>query len=111
MTTASPFRPARGQNQKQTASTTSAPYTCGAGSRSIRFLNAGSVVVYVRTGRTGAAFDGATITATTGDTPIGPASSASSCLVIEKPPEHDTVAVLADSTTSVINFQPGEGGM
>lgn len=111
MTTQSPFRPARGANQKQTATTTSASYTVGAGSRSVRFLNAGSVVVYVRTGRIGASYDGATIVATAADTPIGPATSASSCLVIEKPPEHDAVAILADSTTSVINFQPGEGGM
>ena len=25
--------------------------------------------------------------------------------------EHDTIAILADTTTSVVNFQPGEGGM
>jgi hypothetical protein len=110
MTTQSPFRPFRGANQKQTATTTSAPFTIGIGQRSVRFLNAGAVVVYVRTGRSGASYEG-TIVATNADTPIGPASSASSCLVIEKPPEHDTVAILADSTTSVINFQPGEGGM
>lgn len=111
MTVASPFRPARGKNQKQTATTTSASYTIGMGEKSVRFLNAGTVVVYVRTGRIGASFDGATVVATSADTPVGPASSASSCLVIEKPAEHDTVAVLADSTTAVINFQPGEGGM
>ena len=111
MTIASPFRPKRGGNQKQTATTTSASYTIGMGEKSVRFLNAGSVVVYVRTGRIGASYDGATIVATNADTPVGPASSASSCIVIEKPPEHDTVAILADSTTSVVNFQPGEGGM
>lgn len=111
MTIASPFRPKRGANQKQTATTTSASYTIGPGEKSVRFLNAGTVVVYVRTGRIGASYDGATITATNGDTPVGPAGSASSVVVLEKPPEHDTVAVVADSTTAVINFQPGEGGM
>jgi hypothetical protein len=111
MTTASPFRASRGQNQKQTATTTSASYTCGLGNRSVRFVNTGTVPVYVRTGRIGASYDGATVVATAGDTVLGPVSSPASVLVIEKPPEHDTIAVLADSTTAVVFFQPGEGGM
>jgi hypothetical protein len=109
MTTSTPFMPAKGKNQKVTASTSSGTVAFGKGQKSLRILNAGSVVGYFRT------FD-STDTAeaakpcTSADTPVGPAGAASSTLVIEKPENHDSVAYLADSTTTVMHFQPGEGG-
>ena len=106
MTIASAFQPKRGANQKVTASTTSATVTIGAGQKSLRVLNAGTVVGYFATYR---ASDGA-YTATVADVPVGPATSATSGIVVEKPEWHDTVAYVADSATTVMHFQPGEGG-
>lgn len=106
MTIASSFQPKRGSNQKVSASTTSASITVGAGERSLRVCNAGAVVGYFRTYR---AADGAA-TASASDTPVLPASAASSTLVIEKPIDHDSVAYVSDSATTTLHFQPGEGG-
>jgi streptogramin lyase len=106
MTIESPFQPRRGANQKVTATTTSQTITIGAGSKSIRALNAGAVVGYFVTYKA----SDETRTCTAADTPVGPAGAASSTMVIEKPQDHDTVAYLADSTTAVMHFQPGEGG-
>lgn len=106
MSTDGPFRPQRGANQKVNASTTSAAITIGAGSKSIRVLNSGTVVGYFVTYKNS---DGA-VTCTNAQTPIGPAGAASSTLVIEKPQDHDTISYLADSSTTVLHFQPGEGG-
>ena len=106
MTIASPFQPKRGANQKLTATTTSQNAAIGAGEKSLRVCNAGAVVGYFRTYK---AADGPQ-TASNQDTPVLPASAASSTLIIEKPQDHDTVAYLSDSTTTVMHFQPGEGG-
>lgn len=106
MTVASAFRPARGQNQKVTASTTSANITCGKGSRSLRVLNAGTVVGYFRTYQAG---DNSGTTASAADTPVAVAGASGSVLVIEKSPEHDSVAYVSDSATTTLHFQPGEG--
>jgi hypothetical protein len=106
MTVQSCFQPKRGGNKKVTASTSSAASTIGAGEKSLRIHNAGAVVGYFVT------YNAAneTRTCTAADTPVGPAGAASSTLVIEKPQDHDTVAYLADSTTTVMHFQTGEGG-
>ena len=106
MTVQSPFQPKRGSNQKVTASTSSQAITVGKGQKSLRILNAGAVVAYFVTYQAGIE----TRTCTAADTPVGPAGAASSTLTIEKPEDHDTVAYLADSATSVVHFQPGEGG-
>lgn len=106
MTIASPFQPKRGANQKVTASTTSTAITIGAGNKSLRVLNAGAVVGYFVTYKA----SDETRTCTAADTPVGPAGAASSTMTIEKPQDHDTLAYLADSTTTVMHFQPGEGG-
>ena len=106
MSVASPFQPKRGSNSKQTATTSSQAITIGFGSKSIRVLNAGAVVVYFRTYKA----SDETPACTNAETPVGPATSASSMIVIEKPQDHDTLCFLADSTTSVVHFQPGEGG-
>jgi len=105
MSVESPFQPKRGANFKQTATTTSQAITIGLGSKSLRVLNAGTVVVYFRTYKA----SDETPLCTAADTPVGPAGAASSTLVIEKPQDHDTLCFLADSTTSVVHFQPGEG--
>lgn len=109
MSVASPFQPLRGGNKKVTASTTSATVNVGKGAKSLRVLNAGSVVGYFRTFDSTDTADAA-VACTTAETPVGPAGAASSTLVIEKPERHDGVAYLADSTTTVMHFQPGEGG-
>jgi hypothetical protein len=106
MTIASPFQPKRGGNSKQTATTTSQTITLGAGSKSLRVLNAGTIVGYFRTYQASVE----TPLCTVAETPVGPAGAASSTVTIEKPQEHDTVCFLADSTTTVMHFQPGEGG-
>lgn len=106
MTVASPFQPKRGGNFKQSATTTSQVITIGAGSKSLRVLNAGSVVGYFRTYRA----SDETPVCTNAEMPIGPAGAASSTVIIEKPQDHDSVCFLADSTTTVLHFQPGEGG-
>lgn len=106
MTVSSAFQPQQGANQKVTASTSSASITIGAGTKSLRVVNAGAVVGYFRTYR---AADGAK-TASAADTPVLPASTASSTLVIEKPQDHDSVAYVSDSATTTLHFQPGEGG-
>jgi hypothetical protein len=106
MTVASPFQPKRGGNSKQTATTTSQSITLGAGCKSLRVLNAGAVVGYFRTYQAGVEAP----TCTNAEMPVGPAGAASSTVIIEKPQEHDTVCFLADSTTTVMHFQPGEGG-
>ena len=105
MTIASAFQPARGKNQKVTATIASQVITIGAGNKTIRALNTGAVVAYFVTYK--AADE--TRTATVADTPIGPAGAASSVTFIEKPMDHDTLAYIADSATTIVNFQPGEG--
>lgn len=107
MSSGSAFKPARGKNQKVTATITSQNITCGAGNLSIRCINAGAVVGYFVTFKIG---DEPTRVCTNGDTPIAVSGAAGSVLVIEKPIDHDTIAFLADSTTTVLHFQPGEGG-
>lgn len=107
MSTGTPFIPRRGANKKVTAGTTSATVTFGPGEKSLRVANASSVVIYFRT------FDSVNESATTAsnaDTPVLPASAASSTLTIEKPVSHDSVAYIADSGSgNTVHFQPGEG--
>jgi hypothetical protein len=105
MTIASAFQPKRGANQKVTATTTSQIITIGAGNKTIRALNVGAIVAYFVTYKA----SDETRVATVSDTPIGPAGAASSVTFIEKPMDHDTLAYIADSTTTIVNFQPGEG--
>jgi hypothetical protein len=109
MTVESPFQPMRGANKKVTATTTSQVVAFGAGQKSLRVLNAGAVVVYFRTFNSTDTIEAAKA-CTNAETPVGPAGAASSTLTIEKPQDHDSVSYLADSTTSVVHFQPGEGG-
>lgn len=109
MSTHTPFQPKRGASKKVTATTTSSVVAFGAGQKSLRILNAGAVVAYFRTFDSSDSVDAA-IACTSADTPVGPASSMSSCLVIEKPINHDSAAILGDGASSVMYLQPGEGG-
>ena len=109
MSVYSPYQPTKGKNQKVTATTTSATTSFGRGQKSLRVLNAGAVVAYFRTFDSSDSVEAARA-CTSADCPVGPATSASSSLVIEKPEHHDSVAFLADSSTAVVHFQPGEGG-
>lgn len=101
-----PFAPARGSNYVVTATTTSQIITIGAGNHSIRVVNVGSVVGYFATYKA----SDETYTCTNKETPVAVTGSAGSTLIIEKPLDHDTIAFLADSTTTIMHFQPGEGG-
>lgn len=106
MSAGTPFKPKRGGNNKVTATTTSQNVTVGAGERSVRIINAGSIVGYFVCYK---ASDGAR-TASAADTPIAVAGAAGSVLVIEKQLDDDTIAYIADSTTTILHFQTGEGG-
>lgn len=106
MSAGTPFKPKRGANNKVTATTTSAALTVGTGERSVRVINAGTVVGYFVCYK---ASDGAR-TASVNDTPIAVAGAAGSVLVIEKQLDDDTIAYIADSTTTILHFQVGEGG-
>lgn len=106
MSAGTPFKPKRGGNNKVTATTTSQNVTVGAGERSVRIINAGSIVGYFVCYK---ASDGAR-TASAADTPIAVAGAAGSVLVIEKQLDDDKIAYIADSTTTILHFQTGEGG-
>lgn len=105
MSAESPFQPARGRNQKVTASTTSATITIGKGNHAIRVVNQGAVLGYFVTF---SSTDEPGKQCTTAETPVAVSGGAGSVLVIEKPLDHDSIAYLADSTTTVMHFQPGE---
>lgn len=102
MSVESPFQPQRGAGQKVTASTTSAAITIGRGCKSIRAVNAGTVLAYFVTYR---AADGA-VTASATQAALAPGASA----IFEKDVDHDMLAYVADSGTPVLHFQSGEGG-
>lgn len=101
------FSPARGKNQKVTASTTSAIITIGAGNRAIRAVNQGSQVGYFVTFK---ASDEPGKVCTAGETPLTISGDAGCVVVVEKPFDHDSIAYLADTSTTVMHFQPGEVG-
>lgn len=105
MSSGSPFQPARGKNRKVTASTTSAIITCGAGNHAIRVVNQGAALGYFVTFK---AADEPGKQCTNAETPVAVSGGYGSVLVIEKPLDHDSIAYLADSTTTVMHFQPGE---
>ena len=100
------FRPKRGGNKRVTATTASQVVAIGAGERNVRILNEGSTTVFFVTFK---ASDGVR-TASTTDTPVSISGGAGSVLIIEKPIDDDSLSYICASTTSVVNFQPGEGG-
>ena len=106
MSAGTPFKPKRGANNKVTATTSSQTITVGTGERSVRVINAGTIVGYFVCYK---ASNGA-IAASNAHTPIAAASEAGSVLIIEKQLDDDTIAFIADSTTTIMHFQVGEGG-
>lgn len=102
-----PFKAKRGANKKVTATTTSQTTTIGVGEKSLRVINAGTVVGYFVTYNSKVE---AAISADNTQTPIAVAGAAGSVIVIEKDAAHDTIAYASDSSTAVLHFQVGEGG-
>jgi hypothetical protein len=102
MTILAPFKPHQGTNQVVTPAAASAAITIGKGDKSIRVCNSGANIGYFRTG---IAADG-TVTATTADVPV----LSGTCLVIEKPQDHDTLAYISSGGTT-FQAMSGEGGI
>jgi hypothetical protein len=104
MTIRAPFQGIRGANQVVTPAATSAAVTLtkdGALAKSVRLVNSGANICYVRVGTATSA-----ATATTADTPI----RAGSDLIVQKAEGEDTVAHIS-ATGTTLNIQPGEGGV
>lgn len=98
MTIHAPFCPARGQNQVVTPAAASANVTIGKGNKSLRFVNSGANICYVRIGTDAQ-------TATTADTPVRAGES----LILSKAQDEDNVGYISAAGTT-LNIQPGEGG-
>lgn len=98
MSVHAPFHPARGQNQVVSPAAGSANVTCGKGNKSVRFVNSGLNICYVRIG-TGAQ------TASTADTPV----LAGTSVILSKFQDDDNVGYISAAGTT-LNIQPGEGG-
>lgn len=94
-----PFNPHRGANQVVTPAAASASIAIEANAKSVRLVNSGAGICYVRIG-TGAQ------TATTADTPV----RAGSEVVVMKAEGEDTLAHISAAGTT-LNVQPGEGGL
>lgn len=107
MSVHSPFQAAKGQNQKLTATTTAANVAIGKNQKSLRLINVGSNVIYVRTYNSA---DG-TETATSADTPLAPTTNAGCTIILEKPIDHDRMSYLAETGSTIFHAQPGEGGI
>lgn len=104
MTVRAPFQGYRGQNQVVTPAAASAVATLtlsGSNSKSIRFVNSGANICYVRVGSAVSA-----ASATTADTPI----RAGSDLIVQKEEGENTIAHISAAGTT-LNIQPGEGGV
>ena len=96
----SPFIPFRGSNIVVSPAAASAASTIGKGNKSIRFVNSGANICYVRVGDAVSA-----ATATTADIPVLPNTS----VILGKFQDDDTVSYISAAGTT-LNIQPGEGG-
>ena len=94
-----PFNPHRGANQVVTAGAVSASVTVDSVDQSVRLVNSGANVCYVRIG-TGAQ------TATTADTPVRTTES----VVLSKADGENTLAYISAAGTT-LNVQTGSGGI
>jgi hypothetical protein len=99
MTIRVPFAPQRGANQVVTPAAASASITINLESRSVRLVNSGANICYVRIGA-------GSQTATTADTPVRSGES----LVVSKGTNEDTLAHISSAGTT-LNVQTGEGGI
>lgn len=94
-----PFNPQAGANLVVSPGPASASSPINPKSKSVRLVNSGANICYVRVGVT-------TATASTADTPVLPNSS----LIISKADGQDTIAYISAAGTS-LNIQTGEGGV
>lgn len=99
MTMRAPFNPQAGANLLVSPGAASASSTINPVSKSVRLVNSGANICYVRVGRSPQ-------TATTADTPVLPNSD----LIISKGEGQDTIAYISAAGTS-LNIQTGEGGV
>lgn len=96
-----PFCPSPGSNKKVSVSSTSGSTNIGMYANTVRIVNSGSKLAYVR-------FGTGTITAADTDSPI----LASSSVVFYKDFADDVVAyVTGGSDTTTLHFQCGNGGV
>lgn len=94
-----PFNPHRGANQVVTPAAASASVSIDPTAKSVRLVNSGASICYVRIGA------GAQ-TATTADLPIRTASE----VIVRKGDGEDTIAHISAVGTT-LNIQTGEGGV
>lgn len=99
MTMRAPFNPQAGANLVVSPAVGSASSPINPKSKSVRLVNTGANICYVRIGVSPQ-------TASTADTPVLPNSS----LIISKAEGHDTIAYISAAGTS-LNIQTGEGGV
>lgn len=100
MTIKSPFMPERGKNFVVSPAAASAAVKVNPSAKSVRFVNSGAGLCYVRMGTSLSS-----ATATTADTPVLP----NTALILQKQMGDDTVAHISASGTT-LNIQTGEGG-
>lgn len=99
MTMRAPFNPQAGANLVVSPGAASGSSSINPKSKSVRLVNTGANICYVRVGVSPQ-------TASTADTPVLPNSD----LVISKADGHDTIAYISAAGTS-LNIQSGEGGV
>jgi len=99
MTVRSAFIPHRGANQVVTPAAASASVSIDAKAKSVRLVNSGASICYVRIGTSAQ-------TATTTDTPVRTGSD----VVLAKAEGEDTLAYISAVGTT-LNIQTGEGGV
>jgi hypothetical protein len=99
MTIRAPFQPKVGSNAVVTPAAASAATTVDANSRSVRLVNSGANICYVRISAAAAA-------ATTADLPVRSGES----IIVSKAPGQDQISYISAAGTT-LNIQPGEGGI
>lgn len=99
MTVRAPFQGINGANQVLTSGAASASVAINAVSKSVRLVNAGSNICYVRIGL-------GSQTATVSDFPVLP----NSAVVVQKADGDNTLSHISAAGTT-LNVQPGEGGV
>jgi len=94
-----PFEGNRGENQTVSPGAESASVTVNAVSKSVRLVNSGANICYVRIGASPQ-------TASTADLPVRPTSE----IIVSKGDGENTVAYISAAGTT-LSIQPGEGGV
>ena len=103
MSVISPFQPRYGSTQTASPTSTSSTITIGFGNKTLRIKNTGAT--NQMSFRTGKGSDG-TVTAVAADMVLDPGE----VVYIEKPQDHDTLAFISASGTTM-RATAGEGGI